>query len=130
MKVLVKSILILLLIINILSAQTEYLNIHHQALVVDMHTDVLLQVLRGADISEKLDYGHVDLVRMKEGGVDVQFFAIWPNPNTYGSGQMFVQSIRMIDQLDKIIEENTGKIKLARTPREILEAVSDRHQPG
>jgi len=32
-------------------AQQDYKNLHEQSLVVDMHTDVLLQVLRGADIS-------------------------------------------------------------------------------
>ena len=125
MKVIIKSILVLFTCSNILSAQTDYLDIHNQALVVDMHTDVLLQVLRGADISRKLDYGHVDLIRMKEGGIDVQFFAIWPNPNTYGSGQMFEQSIHMIDHLNKIIDKNTDKVKLARTPKEIMNVVNE-----
>jgi len=84
-----------------------------------MHTDVLLQVLRGADISKRLNYGHVDLVRLKEGGVDVQFFAIWPNPSLYGDGGMFKQSLRLIDRLNKIIADNPDKISLTRTPSEI-----------
>jgi membrane dipeptidase len=86
---------------------------------VDTHSDVLLQVLRGADISKKLDYGHVDLIRLKEGGVDVQFFAIWPNPSLYSDGGMFKQSLRMISILEKIVENNTDKISLARSPGQI-----------
>jgi len=100
-------------------AQSDYMTLHQQSLVVDMHADVLLQVLRGADISKRLDYGHVDLVRLKEGGVDVQFFSIWPNPSLYGKGGMFNQSIREIDILNTIIKNNRDKISLTRTPDEI-----------
>jgi membrane dipeptidase len=110
-------------LINGICAQTDYKTLHQQALVVDTHTDVLLQVLRGADISKRLDYGHVDLIRLKEGGVDVQFFAIWPNPALYGDGSMFNQSIRMIDRLNEIINSNQDKIVLTRTPSEIEQTV-------
>jgi membrane dipeptidase len=106
-----------------LYAQSDYLTVHNQSLVVDMHTDVLLNVLRGVDISRRSIFGHVDLVRLKEGGVDVQFFAIWPNPTLYGNGGMFKQSIRLIDRLDNIFWNNPEKIILARTPFEIEEAV-------
>jgi membrane dipeptidase len=108
-----------------LFAQSDYMTLHQQSLVVDTHSDVLLQVLRGADISKRLDYGHVDLVRLKEGGVDVQFFAIWPNPSIYGEGGMFNQSIRLIDRLEQIINDNPDKINLARTPDEIELAVKN-----
>jgi len=106
-------------------AQSDYHALHQQSLVVDMHTDVLLQVLRGADISKRLESGHVDLIRLKEGGVDVQFFAIWPNPKLYGKGGMFNQSIRLIDALDRIINNNPDKIVLTRTPDEIEEVVKN-----
>jgi membrane dipeptidase len=105
-------------------AQSDYKTLHNQSLVVDTHSDVLLQVLRGADISKRLDYGQVDLIRLKEGGVDVQFFAIWPNPSLYGDGGMFKQSLRMISKLKKIVDDNTDKISLARTPEQIENIVS------
>ena len=121
------SIIILLLSIltNTVTAQSDYKTLHQQSLVVDTHSDVLLQVLRGADISRRLDYGHVDLIRLKEGGVDVQFFTVWPNPTLYGKGGMFKQSIRMINLLDKIIENNPDKISLTRTPAEIEQTVKN-----
>jgi membrane dipeptidase len=120
-----KYIIILVLIsLKLVSAQHDYQRIHREALVVDMHTDVLLQVLRGADISKKLDVGHVDLVRLKEGAVDVQFFAVWPNPELYKPDRMYQHTAYMIDVLERIIRENQNKIVLTRSPQEIREAVT------
>lgn len=125
MKLLLVIVLSISFLAAIAGAQSDYKILHEKSLVVDMHADVLLQVLRGADISKRLEYGHVDLIRLKEGGVDVQFFAVWPNPTLYGKGGMFNQSIRMIDLLDKIIENNPDKINLTRTPAEIEQTVKN-----
>jgi len=123
LKNLNKIIIFLSFWLTVAIAQTDYKSLHQQSLVVDTHSDVLLQVLRGADISKRLESGHVDLIRLKEGGVDVQFFAIWPNPSIYSKGGMFNQSIRMIDLLIKIIENNPNKITLTRTPDEIEKTI-------
>jgi membrane dipeptidase len=106
-------------------AQPDYKILHQQSLVVDTHTDVLLQVLRGADISKRLDYGHVDLIRLKEGGMDVQFFAVWPNQTLYGKSGMFNQSMRLIDILERIVNNNPDKISLTFTPNEIEQTVKE-----
>ncbi len=116
----------LLIFLNLCFAQDEVNRIHDEAIVVDMHTDVLLQVLRGADISQRLDYGHVDLVRLKEGGVDVQYFVIWPNPNSSPPDKMFEQSIGLLDRLDQVLSENADKIALTRSPSEILQTVGEK----
>jgi len=118
----IKTIFILLLAVSI-SAQNNYLDIHKSALVVDTHADVLLQVLRGSDISKRTDYGQVDLVRLKEGGVDVQVFAVWPNPGKYGNGEMYKQCNRMIDALEKITKNSPEKIEIIRNPTEIEKIV-------
>jgi membrane dipeptidase len=55
--------------------------------------------------------------------MDVQFFAIWPNPTLYGSSGMFKQSVRLIGILEKIIDNNPDKIALTRTPTEIEQTV-------
>jgi membrane dipeptidase len=123
MKYLYLTILFLGLMLSMATAQSDYKTLHQQSIVVDTHTDVLLQVLRGADISKRLDFGHVDLIRLKEGGVDVQFFAVWPNPTLYGDGGMFEQSIRMINILEKIVNNNQDKIAISRTPDEIEQVI-------
>jgi membrane dipeptidase len=121
-----KTMLVVILFsMNLLIAQTNYLEIHNNALVIDTHADVLLQVLRGSDIAKKTSYGQVDLIRMKEGGVDVQFFAVWPNPEVYRKGGMYDQCDRMIDALEKIVDNNPDKITITRNPNEIEKIVQE-----
>lgn len=113
-----------LLSTSLIFSQSDYLQLHKEALVVDTHADVLLQVFRGSDISKKTSYGQVDLIRLQEGGVDVQFFAVWPNPNVYGKGGMYNQCNRMIDALENITENNSDKIKIALNPKDIERIVN------
>jgi membrane dipeptidase len=97
-----------------------------QSLVVDTHADVLLQVNRGADISKRLDFGHIDLIRLKEGGVDVQVFAVWPNPESKDKMGMYDQSLYMLNLFDNIIKRNPDKVIHVRTPEDIDNTVKDK----
>lgn len=59
---------------NRLSNSAE--DLHKDLLVVDGHCDTILEIIRGKRKLGQLNgEGHIDLVRMKEGGVKVQFFA-------------------------------------------------------
>ena len=49
------------------------LRFHQQAFVADMHVDSLLW---GRDLSRRQRRGHVDLPRLREGGVDLQVFGV------------------------------------------------------
>jgi membrane dipeptidase len=122
-----KNIIFLLVLIAVwcqsVVAKVDYKELHQKCLVVDTHTDVLLQVKRGADISKRLDFGHVDLPRLSEGGVDVEFFAAWPNPDAAQQTGMFDQVMHLIDLLDRILKNNPDKIILSRSPKEIMNAV-------
>lgn len=53
-------------------------DILHDALVLDGHTDVPTRLLRHpADLRERQDDGHVDLPRLREGGVSSLFWALF-----------------------------------------------------
>jgi membrane dipeptidase len=61
--------------------------IHRRAVAIDMHADTVQFVVdEGADINQHLTTTHLDAVRMREGGLDAQFFSIWVEPETYGAG--------------------------------------------
>ncbi len=52
--------------------------LHDKAIVIDTHVDTpMLMAGRGLDIGERSDIGMVDLVRMKEGGLDAIFLAVF-----------------------------------------------------
>lgn len=69
------------------NAASDPLSIHRRAISVDMHADTTQRLVdEGLDIEGRLDDGHLDAVRMKEGGLDAQFFSIWVEPQLYGGG--------------------------------------------
>ncbi len=54
------------------------LKIHHRAIVIDTHCDTpMVMFNRGVNIGEKSNSNEVDLIRMKEGGLDAVFFAVY-----------------------------------------------------
>lgn len=104
-----------------LSAQT-YQKIHKNAIFVDTHNDFLTQTMERNMIFDTDLKGqtHSDLNRMKEGGLDVQFFSVWsdgnqPNPYAYAN--------RQIDSLDAVIKRNPDKIVKVANSKELREAV-------
>jgi membrane dipeptidase len=52
-----------------------------KALVLDGHNDLALRVIRGDDPAGRLEGGHLDLPRMREGGFDGGIFAVWIDPS-------------------------------------------------
>jgi membrane dipeptidase len=64
------------------------LEVHRRAVAVDMHADTVQFVIdEGADISgPTAGATHLDAPRMREGGLDAQFFSVWVEPELYGLG--------------------------------------------
>jgi len=63
------------------------LSINRRAIVIDMHADTTQRLVdEGVDLAQRLPDGHLDAVRMKEGGLDAQFFSIWVEPELFGGG--------------------------------------------
>lgn len=58
------------------------LGLHRDAYVFDGHNDVALRLLAGEDPSRRLEGGHLDLPRMREGGFDGGIFALWSDPGS------------------------------------------------
>jgi len=72
--------------------------LHKKAIVVDTHNDILSSsVLDGLDISKRLTTGHSDLVRWKEGGLDVQFFSVWTDEKPRTPKGFFADAMQEID---------------------------------
>src|SRR5882757_4948283 len=102
--------LLLLLIIKA-SAQTPQ-EIHQKAILIDTHNDVISnQLITKVDLSKLQNTGNFDLVRTKQGGLDVQVFSIWCGED-YGKGTAFKFANREIDSLDALIKRNPRKIEL------------------
>ncbi len=116
-----KLILISILATLQLSAQT-YQEIHEKAIFVDTHNDFLTQTMEknfvfDTDLKGKT---HSDLNRMKEGGLDVQFFSVWSDGN---QSNPYNYANRQIDSLDAVIKRNPDKIVKVANSKELLKTV-------
>ncbi|MBC8031466.1 MAG: membrane dipeptidase [Pyrinomonadaceae bacterium] len=61
--------------------------IHRRAIAIDMHADTPQRLLDElVNLQERLEDGHFDSVRAREGGLDAQFFSIWVEPQLFGGG--------------------------------------------
>lgn len=58
--------------------EKEVLRVHEKSLTIDTHCDTPMNMLkRNFDVGRRNNTGKVDLPRMKEGGLDAMFFAIF-----------------------------------------------------
>src|SRR4249920_3100614 len=84
-----------LLFISMTVAAQRAKKIHFKSILIDTHNDIPETALaKGISFDQSLKgRTHSDLQRMKEGGVDAQFFSIWcdghePNPYAMANRQM------------------------------------------
>jgi membrane dipeptidase len=98
--------------------------LHKKAIVVDTHNDILSSsVLDGQDISKRLTTGHSDLVRWKEGGLDVQFFSVWTDEKPRTPKGFFADAMQEIDSLEIIALRNYEKMTLATNWKEVKKGI-------
>lgn len=98
--------------------------LHQKAILVDTHNDVLSSsVLEGKDISQRLTTGQSDLVRWKEGGLDVQFFSIWTDKTPRNKEGFFKDANQEIDSLEIITLRNASRMVLATNFKEVEKGI-------
>jgi len=118
-------LLVLSIFSGILQAQeidTELMEkakkIHEEAIVIDTHTDTPLRILRGFKLGKRQETGHLDFIRMKEGGLDAVFFAVYV-PNDIDTLNPSKRAMRLLDAIYEEVEENKTLAKIAFTPDDI-----------
>ncbi len=101
------------------SMAQDYKKIHQDLLVIDGHNDVIIEsILPGKDIGKRIKTGHTDLPRLKEGGVDVQVFAVWSDDKKWAKNA-YKHANDQLDALDKLIADNPEQIELAKNSADI-----------
>lgn len=94
--------------------------LHHQAIVIDMHADTILRVLdEGADLAAGAPGWHLDLNLMREGGVDAQFFSIWADPYEFWGNAAQERAFALIGALDEQLAKHPTRMERALTASDI-----------
>jgi len=96
--------------------------IHERALVIETHSDTTPLFETDWDFAERHDDGHMDLPRIREGGLDAVFFSIWMG-KTPGEGRAIKTAIDRIDAVHELVRRLPDELALATTADEIERAV-------
>lgn len=114
--------------------EEELIKLHKDAVVVDSHCDTILQWLgddpfRGKteplSFGELNSRGQIDYPRMVEGGVDVQIFAVYTEPQFKEGPLALKRAMQMIDKFQCEMEKNPDKVIFARKTDDIHKAVKE-----
>lgn len=99
--------------------------LHQRAIVIDTHADTTpyfqdpeWNFLERHAASES----HLDLPRMREGGLDAQFWSIYM-PKREGDGRAIREALQRIDAVRELVRRHPDEIELATTARELRAAV-------
>jgi membrane dipeptidase len=93
---------------NLNNNASDPMSIHRRAISIDMHADTTQRMVdEHLDINQRLVDGQLDAVRMREGGLDAQFFSIWVEPQLYGGGGE--KAIKRADDQIAAVRELTEK---------------------
>lgn len=95
--------------------------IHKNSIIIDGHCDTVHNFLNPArkySFHKKNSRGHVDLPRLKEGGVKVQVFAIYVE-SKYNPWRSLERCLELYDYFLRNMEDNQEEIELAHSLKEI-----------
>jgi membrane dipeptidase len=91
--------------------------IHKDADVADLHCDTVDRYLHGQDLRQDLPKGHIDIPKLKRGGVDLQVFACYtgaPHDDQERAG-IVRSAVRLVDAVRRLSEENPNDLALVRS---------------
>ena len=80
--------------------------------VLDSHCDTPSQILRLRDLSLDNDHAHVDFPKLKRGGVDGAFFALYV-PGNLETEEAFEYSQRLLEGVERAVEANSSAVAFA-----------------
>ncbi len=87
--------------------------LNEKLFVFDAHADTVLSILKeGRDLGKANTEGHIDIPRMRAGGLDAQVFAMWPEEE-YWDGHAAKRVLQMADALFRTIRANPDDLELA-----------------
>ncbi|MDN5331252.1 MAG: rane dipeptidase [Tepidanaerobacteraceae bacterium] len=100
------------------------LRLHRESIIFDAHCDTVLQVLEGKrTLGERSEDGHVDIPRLKAGGIKAQVFSVFVRPEWYGDAVH--ATLRGIVTLTREIKKNEDDVMLARSFKDAKKAVAE-----
>lgn len=96
--------------------------LHRDSIIFDGHCDTLLAVLEGRlKLGERSSEGHIDLPRLRQGGVTAQVFAIFVEDKYLPAGAAR-QTLRCLDTFHRELGDNPDSLLLASSAEDVVKA--------
>jgi len=114
--------LVLVLLAAALAAAPSDRELHMRAIVVDTHADTTQRIADDhLDIGKPQPELHLDLPKMKAGGLDAEFFSIWVDPKKVKPEGFHKDALRQLDAVHDMIRKNAKVIAWAKTAADVRE---------
>ncbi|PYR96201.1 MAG: membrane dipeptidase [Acidobacteria bacterium] len=106
------------------SAQAR--QIHERAIVIDTHGDTPQRLLfdKNFNIGTRNKLGHVDIPRMRDGGLDALFFSIWVPSDATGPPAV-KRALDLIDSVREAVRTHPNDLMLATTAADVRRAAAE-----
>lgn len=89
-------------------------------LILDSHCDTPSQIVRGRDLGLDNRYGHVDFPKLRRGGVDASFFALYTSRDLAPDAATRY-ALEMMAGVYDAVQAHPDEVAMAFSTREILE---------
>jgi membrane dipeptidase len=106
----------------------DVLQLHHDAIVCDLHADTLQYLERGESLGATT--GAIDLPRLRQGGVDLLFFSAWvdevyapQNPGEHD--RSFARAVELLDAFDHAMQANAAEIAPVQSASEARAVIAN-----
>jgi membrane dipeptidase len=91
-------------------------------IVVDTHADTTQRIVyQGAQFLTGIPDAHLDLPKMRAGGLTAQFFSIFVLPKRTPPAAFFSESLRQVQAMHDLVAGSGGRLAFARTARDVRE---------
>jgi membrane dipeptidase len=96
--------------------------LHFSSIVLDTHDDTTQRFFTNTfDLGKRNPDGHVDIPRMREGGMNAIFFSIWIDGRIMGPPAV-EKAVDQIDAVRENVRKNSNDMMLARTAADVRRA--------
>ncbi len=100
--------------------------LHFSAIVLDTHADTPQRFLfENFDLGHRDAEGHLDIPRMREGGLNAIFFSIWA-PTSVNGPNGVKRALDLIDEVREQVRRHPQDLELATTAEEVRRAQAQR----
>jgi membrane dipeptidase len=94
-----------------------------RAVVLDLHDDTTqMMVDEGYDLTQRHDYGQVDVPRMRQGHVEGVFLSIWTDAVGYTPPESIRRTLDQIDAVRREVARHPADLALATTADQVIAA--------